>query len=188
MRFCPLLPVLAEVDGTRHWPMEIRSGPYASREGANSATSARRPPLALCKFGVRGISGVVPAPGQVGYPPAMNTDASLGYPQMDYRSAEVVLGACEADGCVLARLGGTASRGPPGNKRDLTQKTKVGNSPCCAIATNVAFHPPPLVLGKVGDEDARDVALREEFGPRGNRRPAALQDSKDYRFPPVGLD
>ena len=80
--------------------------------------------------GFREVMEVLRSPGQVGYPPSVATDARLGSPVTAYQSAEVLLGRCEGQGGILARLAGTCARARQGSKKeDITQRSKVGYRP-----------------------------------------------------------
>ena len=110
--------------------------------------------------GARELSGVLSAPGQVGYPPTMNTDLSFGYTSAGYHSAEVASGSHEADGCASARFAGATSRGLSGKNRNTAQKAQAGYYARCTIATHVALLP-SFEVGKVGELKAKGVDLRK---------------------------
>ena len=58
--------------------------------------SVKSTPPTLRKVGAREMSGALPDPGQVGYPPSMNTDASMGDSCMGYQSHEVAFASRDA--------------------------------------------------------------------------------------------
>ena len=60
------------------------------------------------------------APGQVGDPPTVNSDAALRLSCTGYQGAEIAFNSRDADGCVLVRLVGATSRGHSGSRRELS--------------------------------------------------------------------
>ena len=74
----PFPPLPCQVDGKHRWRTAIRSGPFSRGDGAKSANSTKCTPPTLPNVSVRELFGAPSAPGQVGNPPTMNTDASLG--------------------------------------------------------------------------------------------------------------
>ena len=97
-------------------------------------------PPALRKVGARETSEVLPVPGQGGYPPFMDTDASIGHSCLRHKSSVATLTARHVGAGVLARLMGRASRGRPGTKK-LAHRAKVAYRPCCTAVTHVAAPP-----------------------------------------------
>ena len=99
-------------------------------------------PPALRMPAFRHLTAVLSAPGEVGDPPTMNSDASFGSSFMGCQSPEVAFSAYDADGCVLDPLVGGTPRSHSGSRRELAQRAKVCYFPCCAYATYVALPPP----------------------------------------------
>ena len=124
----------------------------------------KAPPPALRKNAVREVSTSRSAPGQAGFPPIMNADASIGLSGVSYQGAEVALNPCEAGKFALSRLLGTSSCAHSENKTDITQRAEVGCWPCCARATHVAT-PPTYALGEYPPLKARVLALWGNSGP-----------------------
>ena len=58
------------------------------------------------------------AKGQVGYPPAIWTDAQSGYPVMARQSPGILFDVCGGDGSILVGPEGTCARACPGRKDD----------------------------------------------------------------------
>ena len=143
-------------DGQRFWRMGIRLGPDTSRGGANFLLSVESTPPALGGVGVHENSDALSAPGQVGYRPAVSTDANFGFCSMGPRSSKVALAQCDVRGRGSVRVAGQTSKGRQGNKKDLARGAKVGCCPLYATATNVV-RPPSFALGVGGPLKAQDV-------------------------------
>ena len=146
--------------------MWVRLGPNASGEDLNEATSVKCAPPVLCETPIRELVVVPSAPGQVGRPPSMNSDALPGLPCMGYRRSEVAFSSCQADGCLLVR---------PVAEQNVARSGEAGYCPCCARATLV---PPPALY--VLDEDS---ALKAERPARGGIRRLAALLFAEYSWP-----
>ena len=70
------------------------------------------------------------APAQVGFPPTINTEASIGLPRMGYQSSEVAFNLRDADGFLLVYLVGPTSRAHTATKQNVAPRVKVGYFPC----------------------------------------------------------
>ena len=97
--------------GQHTWRIGIRLGPLATDGGANSMQPY---PPALHKVGVRVILDVLSAPGQVGYPSSMNTDACLGYSAVGYQSSGQAFTPRDVGRNVSVRLMGQSPKGHTG--------------------------------------------------------------------------
>ena len=71
-----------------------------------------------------------------------------------------------AQGRMLVRLEGKATRGNGGGKKELARRADVGFRPCCTILTHIAA-PLSFVLGPPDPLTAQGVQLRARYGPRG---------------------
>ena len=108
--------------------------------------SVESSPPPLRKAGVREILEGLPAAGQVGGPPSMNTDANLGFCSVGYQISEVAFAQCDIKGNILVRLASRTSRRRQGNKKDLGQRAEVIYWPCCATVTQCASGVAPVAL------------------------------------------
>ena len=97
----------AQVQGIHYCRMGIRLSPNAGSGCPNEATSARCAPPDLRKVSVREPIAAPSAPGQAGYPPTMNSGATLGFCYVGNQSAEVAFGSFDDDRCALIRRVGT---------------------------------------------------------------------------------
>ena len=96
-----------QTSGKLHWHMEFVLGPNA---GWPQATAAQCAPPVLRKASVGELMAALAARGQVGFPSAMNSDASLGPSRMVSRCAKIAFSSRDAHGCMGGRLVGAASR------------------------------------------------------------------------------
>ena len=90
--------------------MGVRLGSEADGSRAQLATCGFSTAPELRKARVRELLAFLRADGQVGLPPTIATDASLGYSAMAYQGAKVVFGHPDADRFILARFEVTAER------------------------------------------------------------------------------
>ena len=95
--------------------------PMQSGQGLTEATSVKCAPPALRKASVCKMMAARSAPGQVGDPLTMNSDAAFGLSCPGYQGAEIAFNSHDAAGCVLVRLVGTTSRGHSGSRRELAR-------------------------------------------------------------------
>ena len=105
--------------GLRRPPHSRRFGPISSREGSNVEQLVKCAPPAHRAASVCGILAPPSAPGQVGAPAPMNTDAFSRLPRTGYQGSEVSSRSREADGFSPVRLAGTASRAQAAPNRYL---------------------------------------------------------------------
>ena len=96
------------------------------------------------------------APGQVGFPPSMNTDARLGYSAMEYQISELAFTSCDAGRSASARLVGQASKSHETPKKSLAQRAKVGSCTCCVPPSHVAA-PAAYATGEWDDPEVRGI-------------------------------
>ena len=95
LRFGPKLMASISVKWKFVW------APMQSGKGLTEATSVKYAPPALRKATVCKMMATHSAPGQVGDPPTMNSDAALGLSCPGYQGAETVCNYCYADGPVV---------------------------------------------------------------------------------------
>ena len=143
--------------------------------------------LTFRKFGVREILGALCAPGLVGYPSSMNTDASPVYRCMAYRNSELAFASCDVSGSVLGRSVGQTSKWRSGNRKHLSKKAKLGFRPCYAAVTHVAL-PPAIALGDGEAIKAQRPYPRKGFGPWGGRRVVARRYNQACGYLPDAWD
>ena len=91
---------------------------------------------------------------------------------------------CDAFRNILIRMEEAIAKGHDASKRNLAQKAKVGNFPCCAGATHIAL-PPTYLLGESSAVEEKGLSLSTEDGPWARRRLAALTYVLDYGEPPL---
>ena len=58
-------------------------------------------PAAVDRFSLRGAMKFLHAPSQIGAPPAMNADASLGFPRLGCQSPHIALEICDGEKNIL---------------------------------------------------------------------------------------
>ena len=90
--------------------MGVRLGHQASRAGANNAQSVKSTPPAMRERAVRTTLHFLHVPDQVGFPPIMNADASLGSWRTANPSALVAMNLFEADKFALVREAGATKQ------------------------------------------------------------------------------
>ena len=134
--------------------MGARLGSSASGASANVAKSGTKSPPPLGETALWKLLKLLHAPA-----PSMNADASLGFARTAYQSATAAMNLREAGKFALVRFAGTTSRAHTASRQDIAQRAKVGNCPCCAQATHVAF-PPRYALGGFYHSESRGLALR----------------------------
>ena len=157
--------------------MGVRLGPNSSGEGSNVAQSEHCTPPALLKTSVREIPALLSAPGQVSFPPPIDSGASLGFSGMRDRSFEVAFGSRDAYGFSLVRFAKATSRAYEATKQDLARGANVGYCPNCARAARVAV-PPMYSLVEYNALGPQGLAPWRRFGPWAPRRLAALHYAK----------
>ena len=153
-----------------------RLGPNASGKGSNGTRCVT---CALPSAPGRELMAAPLAPGQVGYPPTMNSYASLGLSSMRYQSSEAAFGPCDADGCLSVRLVGTTPRAPSATNQNLAHRTRVGSCRCRARATDAAL-PATHALGEYSGLKAISTV--------GPRRLAGLHYAETFGSPPSPWD
>ena len=169
--------------GKRDWRMGVRLGSHASEAGTNYAQPVKSTPPAMRKTTVRETSTCLHAPGQVGFPPTMNADASAGFPRMAYQSATVAMDLCESEKFALVRLVGNTYRAHSANKTDIVQGAKVGYRPCCTHPSHVVL-PPTYALGEFHHLKARGLSVGK-FWVRGFSGFGSLSVRATFRFSPI---
>ena len=108
-------------DGQRAWRFGVRRGPFASGQSANSMLS---PQPDLRRLGVCEILDVLSAPGQVGYPTSMNTDAGLGFPPRGTAAPNSRLPRVSWVEASWPVLRGTPRKRTPGRRRYWAKEPK----------------------------------------------------------------
>ena len=145
----------------REWRLEARLGPHASGVYPQRVFDLGATPPGIRKAGFGEVMEVLRGPGRAGYPPSVPTDAQLGFSVAAYQLAEMLVERCEGDGRVLVRIIGARAQAHKGSEEgDMTQRAKVGCSPCCARPTNVAA-PPLYLVGEYLSRKAHGVELRK---------------------------
>ena len=124
------------------------------------------------KTSVRALLAYLQAQGQIGVPPGMSTNASLGFLRMAYQSAIAAMSKREAEIFALIRLEGAAPRPHTAPMTDISRRAKAGFCPCCTQATNVTS-PPAYSMGELSRLKSRGLDLREAHGPWAPRRVAS---------------
>ena len=109
------------------------------------------------------------APHQIGHPPPVHTDGSLGISTMAYQSEEIAFGLGEGEKRVTLLLDRTCT---------LTQRGKTHYCPCCTLATPVAM-PTPINLGSNSPEKGKGMRIWQQHGPWAPRNFAAALDARD---------
>ena len=148
--------------------MGILPGPNESGGGLTEATSEQCAAPAFRKASVRELMAVRLAPGQVGYPPTMRPNASLGFACAGYRSDEVAVSSRDAVGRLLVRFVGTNSRGHSGSRRELARELK--------WATPPAVH--PLLTWRCRLPSPRET--------KATKKPSAMPCGKKLDSGPLG--
>ena len=123
----------------------------------NGATSAKCTPAAPRGTSVRKLMALLAVPGQVGYPPTMDSGAPLGSSCMGYQSPDVAFGSRGAAGCLSFGLVGATPRAHSLSKQNLAHRARVGYCPNCTRATRVGL-PATYALGEYSTLEAEGVA------------------------------
>ena len=118
--------------------MGSRFGPNASGASANYAKFVTETPPVLRYTTVRGWLNFSHALGQVGFPPTMNADASLGCSCAAYHGSIVAMNLREAGEFALNRHVGATSGADTPWRQGVAQRAKVGYYSCCTQSTHVA--------------------------------------------------
>ena len=115
----------------------------------------------------------------IGFLPATNTGASVGFSRMAYQRAIIAMSICEAGEFAIARFEGTTPRAQSGPKTGIAQRARGGYCQCCTRATQVAS-PPVYSLGEFTWLVSRELALWTANGPWDPPRLAACQFAHDF--------
>ena len=142
------------------------------------------PPPALRREGVREISDVFSAPGQVEYPSPVETDACLADSVMGYQSSELSFASRDVSRSVLVWCMGQSSRERTGAKRELAQRAEAGYFSFAAHVTA----PPSFATGSLDAMKAQGMQLRREFLSRVGRDSAPTQSTVANRYLPSTWD
>ena len=154
---------------SHEWSVGLRIGNPATGTRIGEISSVNQTPPGMRKANFREAIGLLQAPGQVGVPATLSTDAHLGYAFYAYQSASVALSPGEAHRHILMRVEGTASRGGSGQS---LQRAKVGFCPCCSHVTHIAV-PPSYDAGSFDEAKSTCLSLWQRCGPWAGRFLAA---------------
>ena len=119
------------------------------------------------------------APGPVGSPPTVNTDASIGFCCIGHPGFGAAFYLCDADDFCWFLWREPASGPYAATEQNVAQRAKVGLFPRRAMATHVTA---PLLSASGEHHYYKDggPTLRVRFGPRPPRRPAACHFAKCF--------
>ena len=159
--------------------MGVRLGLGTDASLAQKADTALVKPPAVRETSVRETIAFLQAGGQVGCPPAISTDASLGYLVMAHQRWEILLYSTAWDKFALFRLGGTTFREHGGAEAEVAQCAKVGYSTCCDDSTQAAV-PATYEVGEDSNVKSRGLELWKPSGPEAARPYATFLYSREY--------
>ena len=137
-------------EGSQGLKFGMRMGRGARGESSNYAQCVTSTHPALRSTRARELRNFLHSNGLIGFPPAMNADASLGLACMEYQSAIVATSTCEAGEFALIHFVGATSRAHTTPRQDFAQRAKVGYLPCRAQATHVAISPSRVAGRSIG--------------------------------------
>ena len=152
--------------------MGVRLGPRASGQSANYENSAPGTRQSPRKRSVRKMMNFLHAQGHIGFPPAMDADASSGFSSMGSRSAHVAINLRDVGDFALIRFAETGSRARATPESGTAQRAKAGYCACCTGATHAAI-PPMYAPGAFDGLKSRGMVSRKAQRPRVPRRLAA---------------
>ena len=122
-----------------------------------------------------GGPGMLEAPHQIGHPPAVHADSSLGFSLMALRIEEIAFNLAGGEKRALTLLGGNASCGFSAPEVPApARRGKTGHCPCSVVTTRVASHP------RTNGASTRRMSVRQRRGPWALRSYAAALYASTY--------
>ena len=161
------LPRRSYPDGVRTYPPPIRG----------SAWQPRREDMSVPRYQC-----------QVGCSPYVAADAQVGFSATACRPADILFELSEGNPRILVRIEDACARTrKAGENGNAAQRAKVGSCPCCARPAHIAVLA-RYEVGELSPEDAREISLRMEQGPRAARCYAARLFAQHLGYIPAARD